>query len=86
MRFSGAAFSEGVETHRIEGQEVEIYSVAKTLADLFKQRNKLGLDIALEALREAWRGKGFTMEELDRAARACRVGRVMSPYVEAIVS
>lgn len=86
VHFSGAAFSEGIETHRIEGARVRIYSVAKTLADLFKQRNKVGLDVALEALREAWRERRFTMEELDQAAAACRVQRVMRPYVEAAVA
>ncbi len=86
VRFSAAAFTEGVESHRIERQMVKVYSVAKTLADLFKHRNKVGLDVALEALREAWRERRFTMEALDRAARACRVERVMRPYVEAVVS
>jgi predicted transcriptional regulator of viral defense system len=86
VRFSGAAFSEGIEVHRIEGESVRIYSVAKTLADLFKHRNKVGLDVALEALREAWRDRRFTMEALDRAARMCRVTRVMGPYIEAIIS
>lgn len=86
VRFSGAAFTESVEAHRVEGQTVRVYSVAKTLADLFKYRNKIGLDVALEALREAWRERKFTMEELDRASRVCRVERVMRPYVEAVVS
>jgi predicted transcriptional regulator of viral defense system len=86
VRFSGAAFTEGTETHRIEGESVRVYSVAKTLADLFKHRNKVGLEVALEALREAWRERKFTMEALDRSARVCRVERVMRPYVEAIVS
>jgi len=86
VRFSGAAFSEGIETHRIEDERVRVYSVAKTLADLFKQRNKVGLEVALEALREAWRERKFTMDELDRAARVCRVEHVMRPYVEAMVS
>jgi predicted transcriptional regulator of viral defense system len=86
VRFSGAAFSEGIVTHRVEGEKVRIYTVAKTLADLFKQRNRIGLDVALEALREAWRERRFTMDALDRAARTCRVERVMRPYVEAIVS
>jgi len=86
VRFSGAAFTEGIETHRAEGQPVRVYSVAKTLADLFKHRNKVGLDVAIEALREAWRERKFTMAALDRAARACRVARVMRPYVEAVVA
>ena len=86
VRFSGPAFHEGIELHEIERQPVRVYSVAKTLADLFKARNRVGLDVALEALREAWRERRFTMEELDRAARACRVARVMRPYVEGIVT
>lgn len=86
VRFSGTAFSEGVELHEIERQPVRVYSVAKTLADLIKMRNRVGLDVAMEALREAWQDRRFTMEELDRAARACRVERVMRPYLEALVA
>jgi predicted transcriptional regulator of viral defense system len=86
VRASGAAFRQGIERHQIEGETVRVYSVAKTVADLFKHRNKVGLDVALEALREAWRERKFTMDALDRAARACRVERVMKPYVEAVVS
>ena len=84
--FSGPAFREGIEVHEIERQRVRVYSVAKTLADLFKARNRVGLDVAVEALREAWRDRRFTMAELDRAARACRVERVMRPYVEGVVA
>jgi len=86
VRFSGRAFTDGVETHRVEGESVRVYGVAKTIADLFKYRNKVGLDVALEALREAWRARRFTMEDLDRASRICRTERVMRPYVEAVVS
>lgn len=86
VRYSGAAFSEGIEIHRIEGQPVRIYGVAKTLADLFKHRNKVGLDVAIEALREAWRDRKFTIDALDRAARVCRVARVMRPYVETVIA
>ena len=86
VRFSGRAFTDGVEIHRLEGESIRVYGVAKTLADLFKYRNKVGLEVALEALREAWRARKFTVEELDRAARICRVERVMRPYVEAVVS
>ncbi len=86
VRFSGEALTEGVEKHRIEGVDVHITSVAKTVADLFKYRNKVGLDVALEALREGWRDRRFTMGELDRAARASRVERVMRPYVEGIAA
>lgn len=86
VRYSGSAFSAGIETRQIERQSVRVYSVAKTLADLFKARNRVGLDIAIEALREAWRDRRFTIPELDRAARACRVDKVMRPYVESVVT
>ncbi len=84
-RFSGKALTEGIETHRIEGESVKVYGVAKTLADVFKYRNKIGLDVALEALREAWRARRFTMDEIHRYARMCRVERVMRPYLDALV-
>ena len=86
VRFTGAALTEGVETHRLEGHQVAVYSVAKTLADCFKYRNKIGLDVALEALREAWRERRFGVDELDRYARICRVQRVMRPYLEALLA
>ncbi len=84
VRFTGAALTEGFRVHRLEGQAVCIYGVAKTLADCFKYRNKIGLDVALEALREAWRSRRFTMDELDHYAGICRVRRVMRPYLEAL--
>ncbi len=84
-RFSGRALSEGIEVHEIEGQAVRVYGVAKTIADLFKYRNKIGLDVALEALREGWRARRFAMDEIHRYARICRVDRVMAPYLEALV-
>ena len=86
VRYTGAALTEGVELHRIEGRTVRVYGVAKTVADCFKYRNKIGLDVALEALREAWRARRFTMDALDRYARICRVQRVMQPYLEALVA
>lgn len=86
VRFGGPALSEGIESHRIEGVLVHVYSVAKTLADVFKYRNKIGLDVALEALREAWRERRFTMDGIYRYARMCRVERVMRPYLEALAS
>ncbi len=85
LRFSGEALTEAIETHRIEGERVRVYSVAKTIADAFKYRNKIGLDVALEALREAWRARRFNMDEIHRVARVCRVERVMRPYLEALV-
>lgn len=86
VRFGGAALTEGVETHQIEGEAVRVYCVGKTIADLFKYRNKIGLDVALEALRDAWRARRFTMAEIHRYARVCRVERVMTPYLEALAA
>lgn len=82
---TGSAFSHGIETHRIEGVDVRVYSPAKTVADCFKYRNKIGLDVATEALREGWRDKRFTMDELWEAARVCRVQSIVQPYVEMLV-
>jgi predicted transcriptional regulator of viral defense system len=86
VRFGGPAFNQGIEVHRLEGQPVRIYGVAKTLADLFKYRKKIGLDVALEALREAWRERRVTIDEIDHFARVCRVERVMRPYLESLVA
>jgi len=86
VRYTGEALTQGVESHTIEGRAVKVYNVAKTLADCFKYRNKIGLDVALEALREAWRGKRFTMDEIDRYAAICRVQRVMQPYLVALTA
>jgi len=85
VRFSGAALIEGLEEHVVDGVTVRVTSVAKTVADCFKYRNKIGLDVALEALREAWRAQRFTMDDLDHYAGICRVRRVMKPYLEALV-
>ena len=86
VRFSGEALAAGVEEHTLEGQTVRVYNVAKTLADCFKYRNKIGLDVALEALNDAWRDRRFRMSEVERYARLCRVRNVMRPYLEAIVA
>jgi len=83
LRFSGEAYSKGMETHLIDGVPVKVYGVAKTVADCFKFRNKVGLDVALEALREGWKERKFTMDELWREAKICRVSKVMKPYLEA---
>lgn len=85
VRFTGEALTEGVETYRIEHETVRVYGVAKTIADVFKYRNKIGLDVALEALRDAWCARRFTMDEIHHFARICRVERVMRPYLEALV-
>ena len=84
VRFSGEARAFGVESHDIEGVEVGITSRAKTVADCFKYRNKIGIDVAVEALREYLGKRGRSMAELQRAADVCRVGRVMRPYLEAL--
>ena len=86
VRFSGKALTDGVETHRIEGVNVRVTSIGKTLADCFKYRHKIGLDVALEALRDAWRGRRVTMDDIERCARICRVERIMRPYLEALVA
>jgi len=85
VRFGGQALIQGVESHTVEGVPVRIYGVAKTLADVFKYRNKVGLDVAMEALKDAWVGRRFEMEELTRFARVCRVEKVMRPYLEALL-
>lgn len=81
--FSGPAFSEGIEAHKVDGIEVRVYSPEKTVADCFKYRNKLGIDVAVEALRLYRRRKRARLDELMRLARVCRVERVMRPYLEA---
>ena len=83
-RFSGPALAEGIETHRIEGVAVRLYSAAKTVADCFKYRNKVGIDVAVEALRDFSRRHRGGATELARFARICRVTRVMQPYLDAI--
>jgi predicted transcriptional regulator of viral defense system len=83
-RFSGKALTEGIETHRVEGVEVRVYSAAKTVADCFKYRNKIGIDVAVEALQDYTRRYRGGATELSRFARVCRVTRVMQPYLDAI--
>ena len=84
VRFSGAALTHGVEDHVVDGVSVRVTSVARTVADCFKFRNKIGLDVALEALQEAWRAKRVSMDELWRYATLCRVANVMRPYMESL--
>jgi predicted transcriptional regulator of viral defense system len=81
---SGPAFTEGIEDHTVNSVRVRVYSVAKTVADCFKYRNKIGLDVALEALREAWRERRVTMDDLWRYAKVDRVANVMRPYLETL--
>lgn len=83
--FSPETFRAGIETHQIDGVEVRIYTVEKTLADCFKFRNKIGLDVALEALKRYQQRRTFNFERLLHFARICRVENVMRPYLEAMV-
>lgn len=82
VRFSGPALVAGIENHVLEGVPVRVTTPAKTVADCFKYRHKIGLDIALEALREGWRERRFSLDELWAMARVCRVANVMRPYLE----
>jgi len=82
VRFSGAALAEGVERHVIDGVAIRVYSVAKTVADCFKFRNQVGLEVALEALRRSRRRGLATTEDLRRYARVCRVTEAMRPYLD----
>lgn len=85
VRFAAAALAAGVETHRIDGATVRVTSVAKTVADCFKFRNKIGLDVALEALKLCLKKKRSKPDELLKYARVCRVEKVMRPYLEALL-
>ena len=85
-RLRGPAYGEGIETVMDQGTPIRVYGVAKTITDCFKFRNKVGLDVALEALRDAWRRRKVSMEDLTRYARINRVERVMQPYLEAMAT
>ncbi len=83
--FTGKAFTEGIETHEMDGIKVRVYGAAKTVADCFKYRNKLGLEVALEALRLYLRKERGRPDELLRFSRICRVEKVIRPYIEALL-
>ena len=82
-KFSAEAFKAGIEKHQIDGVTVQVYSAEKTLADCFKYRNKLGMDVVLEALKLYRSQKKFNMDKLLKYARVCRVENIMKPYLEA---
>ncbi len=84
MRFSETSMNAGLETKQIDGIDVRVTNVGKTVADCFKYRNKIGLDVALEALREAWQAKRVTMDDIWHFAGICRVTNVMRPYLESL--
>jgi len=85
FRFADSAYREGVEVHSVDGVEARIYGPAKTIADCFKFRNKIGLDVALEALRTGIEERRFRPAELMKFARTCRVQGCVRPYLEILV-
>lgn len=85
VRFSGAALTYGIETHPILGVPVRVTSPARTIVDCFRYRGKIGLDVALEALRDAIRTRRVTIDEIMRASEVLRARTVISPYLEALV-
>lgn len=84
VRFSGRSLAEGIETHLIEPLPVRIYSPAKTVADCFKYRNKIGTDVAIGALRDGLRKRKATIDEFHRFVKVCRVVNVIRPYLESV--
>ena len=84
VRLSGASMTEGIENHKVEGVPIRVYSAAKTVADCFKFRNKIGLDVAIEALKDSLRQKKATVNEIYHYAKVCRVSNVIRPYMEAL--
>jgi predicted transcriptional regulator of viral defense system len=84
VRLTEPSLSEGIEKQSVEGVTVRVYSAAKTVADCFKFRNKIGLDIAIEALKDCLRQKKATVNEIYRYAKICRVSNVIRPYMEAL--
>ncbi len=84
IRMSGAAFSFGVKKYPVRGGTLNVYTPAKTVADCFKFRNKIGTDVAIEALKECFRLKKATIDEIAAAAKVCRVANVMRPYMESL--
>lgn len=83
--FTGPAFAEGIETHRIDGVAVRVYSPEKTLADCFKYRRKIGIDVAVEALRLYRSNRKLNVRAILHFAELCRVERVMRPYLESLL-
>jgi predicted transcriptional regulator of viral defense system len=86
VRMSGDAITQGIDEVDVAGTTVRVFCIAKTVADCFKFRNKIGIDVALEALREAWQERRVNMDDLWRYAEVCRVANVMRPYIESVTS
>ncbi len=85
VHLSGSALTGGIEEHEVEGVKVKVFNVAKTVADCFKHRNKIGVDIAVEALRDSLDQKRCSLDDIWKYAKICRVANVMRPYLEAMV-
>ncbi len=83
-RMSGAMFTSGIETHQRDGLPIRVYGAAKTVADCFKFRSRIGIEVAIEALRTGLAERAFTPAQILRAARLCRVEAVIRPYLEAM--
>jgi predicted transcriptional regulator of viral defense system len=85
VNMSGESLTAGVETHLVAGIPVRVYDVPKTIADCFKYRSAIGLDVALEALKEAWIAQKLDLNLLAKSAQICRVQRIIQPYLEMLV-
>ena len=85
LRFSGQALEHGVQTHLTEGVTVKVYSPAKTVADCFKFRSKVGQNVAVEALQDCLKSRSATVEQIWTAAKVCRVTSIIRPYLEALL-
>ena len=83
IQYSGESYSKGIEEHQCDQVPIKVYCIAKTIANCFKHRNKIGVDVAIEALRDARRKNKVTTEDLWHYAKICRVSNVMRPYLEA---
>ena len=86
VRMSGSAFTDGIEKLVVDGVDVPVFNAAKTVADCFKYRNKIGIDVALEALRDGWAQRKFTMDAIWHFAAVDRVANVMRPYLESVTT
>jgi predicted transcriptional regulator of viral defense system len=84
VQMTGDAHAAGIEEHLCDGVRVRVYSAAKTVVDCFKHRNRIGLDVALEALKDAWRTRKASADDLWQYAQACRVANVMRPYMDVV--
>ena len=85
FRFGDHVFTEGIEHHKIDGISIKVYSSEKTITDCFKYRNKIGIDVVMEALKLYRQRKSFKVNELIRYAKVSRVEKIMRPYIEAVL-